>query len=283
VAREHDLDWHTVKELDKRYMEEQLKAAGPANPRVIGVDEISVGKGHKYRIVVSDLDKKRAILFGGKDRSEASMDEFHAFLGAKKSEDLQMGVMDMWKAFSQSMQRHVSQSVILYDKFHILRHLGEALDQVRKQEYRRLNGNKRKYIKGQKYNLLSHWENLKSDTKTALKHLLAANKRLQTAYFLKESFAQHWDYKREVWVRKFFENWKSQLKWQRLKPYEKFAKLIERHWEGIGAYCESDKKPALGFVEGFNNKICVIQRRAYGLRDEDYLRLKVLTYMLPEL
>lgn len=224
VAREHELDWHTVKELDKLYMEEQMKAAGPANPRVIGVDEISMGKGHEYRIVVSDLDKKRAIWFGGKDRSEASMDEFYAFLGAKKCEKLQMGVMDMWKAFSQSMQRHAPQSVILYDKFHILRHLGEALDQVRKEEYRRLNGNKRKYIKGQKYNLLSHRENLKSDARVALKDLLAANKRLQTAYLLKESFAQLWDYKREVWARKFFENWKSQLKWQRLKPYEKFAK-----------------------------------------------------------
>jgi Transposase len=87
----------------------------------------------------------------------------------------------------------------------------------------------------------------------------------------------------EAWARKFFENWREQLKWQRLKPYEHFAAMIERHWDGIAAYCKPENKVALGFVEGLNNKIRVLQRRAYGLRDEEYLRLKVLTCMLPQL
>jgi len=73
------------------------------------------------------------------------------------------------------------------------------------------------------------------DGKKALKTLLAANKRLNTAYLLKESFGQLWDYEREAWARRFFENWRSGLKWQRLKPYEKFAAMIERHWDGIAA------------------------------------------------
>src|SRR4249920_35111 len=72
-------------------------------------------------------------------------------------------------------------------------------------------------------------------------------------------------------------------KWQRLKPYEKFAVMIDRHWDGIAAYCRLENKVSLGFVEGLNNKIRVIQRRAYGLRNEDYLRLKILTCMLPAL
>ena len=92
-----------------------------------------------------------------------------------------------------------------------------------------------------------------------------------------------WDYHREGWARRFFDNWCKSLRWQRLKPYETFAELIERHWDGIGAHCCPENKVSLGFVEGLNNKIRVIQRRAYGLRDEDYLRLKVLTCMLPEL
>jgi transposase len=100
---------------------------------------------------------------------------------------------------------------------------------------------------------------------------------------LKESFAQLWDYNSEAWARKFFNNWRAQLKWQRLKPYEHFADMIERHWDGIAAYCKPENKVSLGFVEGLNNKIRVIQRRAYGLRDEEYLRLKVLTCMLPAL
>jgi transposase len=158
-----------------------------------------------------------------------------------------------------------------------MRHLGEALDTVRKSEYARLSGQKREFIKGQKYTLLSHRENLSLDGRVALKKLLKVNKRLNTAYLLKESFGQLWGYKKEGWARKFFDNWRASLKWQRLKPYEEFAEMIESHWEGIAAFCESENKVSLGFVEGLNNKIRVIQRRTYGLRDEEYLRLKVLT------
>ncbi|KAA3604843.1 MAG: hypothetical protein D8M57_15435 [Candidatus Scalindua sp. AMX11] len=87
----------------------------------------------------------------------------------------------------------------------------------------------------------------------------------------------------EGWARRFFDNWKQSLKWQRLKPYEKFAEMIERHWEGIAAYSRPENKVSLGFVEELNNKIRVIQRRAFGLRDEEYLRLKILTCMLKEI
>lgn len=283
VAAELRLDWHTVKRLEKQYMAEQLKRAGTPRPHIIGIDEISVRKGHQYRIVVSDLEKHRPIWFGGTDRSEASMDEFYGFLGKSRAGKLRLAVMDMWKAFRNSTNRHAPQAAILFDKFHVLRHLSEALDKVRKQEYARLSGRNRRFIKGQKYALLSHPENLTGDARKNLKLLLAANKRLNTAYLLKESFAQLWDYTREPWARKFFENWRGQLKWQRLKPYEKFAELIDRHWDGIAAYCHPDNKVALGFVEGLNNKIRVIQRRAYGLHDEEYLKLKILTCTLPAL
>ena len=164
-----------------------------------------------------------------------------------------------------------------------MRHLGEALDKIRKSEYARLEGKPRTFIKGQKYTSLSHPQNLTGRARKNLKLLLAANKRLNTACLLKESFGQLWDYSSEAWARKFFENWREQLKWQRLGPYEKFAAMIERHWEGIAAYCKPENKVSLGFVEGLNNKIRVIQRRAYGLRDEEYLRLKVLTRMLPKI
>ena len=281
VARELHLDWHTVKRLEKQYMREQLRRAGKPSPRVIGIDEISVRKGHEYRIVVSDLERYRPIWFGGTDRSQKSMDQFYGFLGERKVRRIRLAVMDMWKAFGNSTGEHAPQAAILFDKFHVIRHLGEALDKVRKHEYARLSGGKRQFIKGQKYALLSHPQNLTGDARRNLKRLLAANKRLNTAYLLKESFGQLWDYNREGWARKFFENWRAQLKWQRLKPYEKFADMIERHWDGIAAYCKPENKVALGFVEGLNNKIRVIQRRAYGLRDEEYLMLKILTCTLP--
>ncbi|GAB1233600.1 hypothetical protein UT4_20680 [Ferrigenium sp. UT4] len=283
VAEELNLDWQTVKELDKQYMAAQLERAGTPAPKAIGIDEISIRKGHTYRIVVSDLIRRRPIWFGGADRSEDSMRQFYGWLGEKKSKGIRLAVMDMWKPFRNVTNERAPQAAILFDKFHIMKHLGEALDKVRKMEYARLQGKDRRYIKGQKYVLLSSHENLTLDSRRSLKTLLAANKRLNTAYLLKESFGQLWDYKSEAWARRFFENWKASLKWQRLKPYEKFAAMIGRHWDGIAAYCKPENKVSLGFVEGLNNKIRVIQRRAYGLRDEEYLRLKILTSMLPRL
>ena len=163
VAHELHLDWKTVKDLDKQYMKEQLRRVGKPRPKAIGVDEISIRKGHKYRIVVRDLEKRRPIWFGGKDRKEESMDEFYRYLGEKSSKKITLAVMDMWKPFEKSARKNIPQAAILYDKFHVMRHLGEALDAVRKQEYARLSGKNRKYIKGQKFILLSNRENLTLD------------------------------------------------------------------------------------------------------------------------
>jgi transposase len=264
-------------------MLEQLWRAGTPGPKVIWIDEVSIRKGRTYRIVVNDLIQERQILFGGTDRSEASMDVFYQWLGAKKDKGIQIAVMDIWKPFMKSTKTHAPQAAVLFDKFHVLRRLGEALDKVRRSEYHRLSGKDRAFVKGQRYNLLSRWENLSLTGGQALRKLLAANKRLQTAYLPKESFDQLWGYSREGWVRRFFNNWKESLKWQRLNPFERFAAMVERNWNGIAAYCASEEKFSLGFVEGVNTKIRVIQRRAYGLRDEEYLRLKILTCMLPEI
>lgn len=283
VAKELKLDWHTVKALDQEYMEEQLRRSPVAAPGVIGIDEIALRKGHRYRIVVSDLERRRPIWYGGEDRSEQSMDQFYQWLGAKKAKKIRLVVMDMWKAFEKSTRKNALWAAILFDKFHVMRHLGEALDKVRKMEYARLSGKDRSYIKGQKYTLLSSKENLTLDGRKALRKLLKANKRLHTAYLLKESFGQLWSYQTEGWARRFFDHWKDSLKWQRLKPYERFAEMIERHWDGVAAYSKPENKVSLGFVEGLNNKIRVLQRRAYGLRDEEYLRLKILTCMLKEI
>jgi len=163
VAKELHLDWDSVKTLEKQYMREQLRRSPVRTLRAIGIDEISIRKGHTYRIVVSDLDRRRPIWFGGADRSESSMDQFYQWLGAKKSARIQLAVMDMWKPFRKSTQRHAPQASILFDKFHIMRHLGDALDTVRKREYARLSGTGRRFIKGQKYTLLSHRENLTLD------------------------------------------------------------------------------------------------------------------------
>src|SRR5215475_4046114 len=136
-------------------MAEQLRRAGSPGPTAIGIDEIAIGRGHSYRIVVSDLIRRRPIWFGGQDRSEQSLDAFYAWLGREKSGKIRLAVMDMWKAFRNSTLKegNAPQAQIVFDKFHVLRHLQTALDRVRKDEYARLSGTDRRFIKGQKYTL----------------------------------------------------------------------------------------------------------------------------------
>ena len=283
VAEMERLHHSTVKDLDKLYMQSQVERAGLPAPRAIGVDEISIRKGHNHRVIVSDLIRGRPIWVGGEGRTEADMDLFFRELGDKKSARIELAAMDMWKAFRNSVTNNAPNARIVFDKFHIIRHLSKALDEVRRAEYKRLSGKDRTYIKGQRYTLLSRRENLSLDGRRALKKLLSANRRLNTAYLLKESFGQLWDYRTERGARAFFDRWKDSLKWQRLKPYQKFAQMIENHWDGIASYCHPDNKVSLGLVEGLNNKIRVIQRKAYGYRDEEYLKLKIIAAFLPPL
>jgi len=283
VAKAERLHDSTVKDLDTLYMQRQITRAGLPAPRAIGVDEIAIRKGHEYRIVVSDLDRRRPIWVGGKGRTEADMDLFFATLGVKKTARIQLAAMDMWKPFRASLKRHAPHAHVIFDTFHIMRHLGDALDEVRGREYRRLAAKDRAFIKGQRYTLLAHREHLSLDGRRALAKLLKANTRLNTAYLLKESFGQLWDYQTENGARAFFTRWQQSLKWQRLMSYEKFAAMIDRHWDGIASYCHPENKVSLGLVEGLNNKIRVLQRRAYGYRDEDYLKLKIVAAFLPPL
>ena len=150
VAEAERLHDSTVKDLDTIYMPQQVARAGLPAPRAIGVDEIAIRKGHNYRIVVSDLDRRRPIWVGGKGRAEADFDLFFAALGMKKTARIEIAAMDMWKPFRNSLAKNAPQARIIFDKFHIMRHLGAALDEVRRREYRRLAAKDRAFIKGQR-------------------------------------------------------------------------------------------------------------------------------------
>jgi transposase len=166
VADMERLHHSTVKDLDKLYMQKQVALAGLPAPRAIGIDELSIRKGHNYRIIVSDLERGRPIWVGGEGRKEADIDLFFQALGEKKSARIELAAVDMWKAFGNSVRKNAPTARIIFDKFHIMRHLSKALDEVRRREYKRLSGQDRRYIKGQRYTLLSRRENLKSGWKT---------------------------------------------------------------------------------------------------------------------
>ena len=172
VAQVLPLHEHTVKDLDTQYMQAWLAKTPQPAPQVIGVDELSIKKGHTYRIVVSDLERGRPIWVGGQGRTEADLDRFFLELGPQKTTRIRLAVMDMWKAFRNSVQPHAPQAQILFDKFHILRHLADAMDQVRRAEYKRVAAKDRAFITGQRYTLLSHRANLTLAGRRSLQKLL---------------------------------------------------------------------------------------------------------------
>lgn len=160
VARELKLDWKTVKGLEKEYMRKQLRRTGTPSPKAIGIDELAIKKGYTYRIVVSDLVRRRPIWFGSMGRSKKSLELFYEWFEAKKAAGLKLVVMDMWWTFEKSTMEHAPQAAILYGKFHVMRHLSQAFDTILKPEFKGLAEQDRSFIKGQKYTLLSSKTNL---------------------------------------------------------------------------------------------------------------------------
>jgi transposase len=281
ASRQYKINYKTALAFEKVYLKRKLQNAPEVNPTRIGVDEIHLGS-MGYRIVVSDLDQRRPIWIGGHNRKQESLETFFSFLGKEKCEKIVVGVMDMWKPYLAALKKFCPNADVVFDKFHVVAKLSAAIDEVRRNEYARLNGEERKFIKGQRYNLLANRGNLSKTGKQELAQTLKANKRLYTAYVLKEDFDRLWSYKSPTWMLKFWESWKNSLKWKRLKPFQKVVRMVDAHWEGIVSWCKEENHVPLGFVEGLNSRIRKIQAQGYGYKDIDHLDLKILTCMLPE-
>ena len=282
VAKELKLDWETVKSLEMQYMRAQIERAGAPGPRAIGIDEISIRKGHSLShrgqrpgAQEADLVRRRGPFRG----------EHGAVLRLARAKKVQQnqarrdGHVEAVPERREGQRRRKRRSCSTSSTSCAISARPSTRSARRNTPASAARTGASSRARSTRCCRVD--ENLSLEGRRSLELLLAANKRLNTAYVLKESFGQLWDYQREGWARRFFDNWRASLKWQRLKPYERFAEMIDRHWDGIAAYCKPENKVSLGFVEGLNNKIRVFQRRAYGLRDEEYLRLKVLSCMLP--
>jgi len=160
----------------------------------------------------------------------------------------------------------------VYDKFHIMQHANAAVDEVRRAEFFRKSQEMRGLIKGKRWLLLTRWVNLDTEKKRLLNELFRMNRRVMKAYLLKESLDRLWDYRYEAGMLRYFQEWVEQLKWQRLKPFEKLAKMLLDHIEGILNYCRM--KVPMGVVEAVNGNIKSIIRRGRGYKNLRYLLLK---------
>lgn len=272
---------HTVKAIDLEALQEIQEGRPLDGISVLGVDEISVGQGQNYWTMVSALEGPRGpeMLSVVEGRKEKNLKKFWKWFGKQRARLITHAVMDMWKPFKKSFLAHCPKVQIIYDKFHVIRHLLEALNKVRQSELKRAASHLKGLLAGKKFIILSRQAHVRGKAREALNQLLSQSRRLLKAYLLKESFEHLWSYTSKTWANKFFQSWVAQLKWSRLKPYQKFARMVEKHLDGILSYC--DKKVSLGYIESSNLKARNVIRRAYGYRDKSYMKLKIIQACTP--
>lgn len=274
AAEKHRISWHQAARIEYAMLERYDRERRPLQAiKWLGVDEICIGKKKNLYTIVSDLENSAVI--GMVDGHQTiSLDAFFTTAGKQFCESVKVVCMDMWKAYQTSVKTFCSNAKIVFDKFHLMRHLNDAIDEVRRKEFFRQGGEKRDLVRGKRWLFLRRWFNLTKDQKGLLKETLALNRRLSVAYYLKEIFGSLWSYKSRTWALKFLERWKDQLKWQRLKPLEKFMDMVKRHLDGILNYCE--EKVPLGTVEALNGIIKSIIRRARGFKNHRHGALKIM-------
>ena len=214
------LDASTVKAIDKERLTEVQKNRCLDGISALGIDEIAVGKGqNNYWHMISALDGPRGpeVIYIGRGRKEKHLKKFWKWFGKARTGLIRVAVMDMWKGFINSFKANCPGIAILYDKFHIIRHLLEALNQVRKQELKRLDEKLKGLVTGKKFILLARLAHVRGKARESLNELLCASPCLCRAHLLKESFSHLWSYTSKTWARKFWQAWKDSLKWARLK------------------------------------------------------------------
>ena len=240
----------TVRAIDLRYLERWKARRRRPSLRHMGVDEIYKGKRGKFLTVVCNLETAEPLWFG-RERKKETLDQFfRSQLVSRQRRRIEAACVDMWEPFRQSIQQWAPQCRIVYDKFHILQHANAAIDEVRKAEFFRQGPEKRGLIKGQKWLLLSRWKNLQPVHRGELNRLFQLNRRVFKAYLLKESLTRLWDYTHPGALINYRQRWMGQLRWQRLKPFEKLAETLLKHLDGIANYCRT--KVRMGMVEAVN-------------------------------
>jgi transposase len=272
VAQQFGLAASTVRAIDLRYLERWATARRKPALRQMGIDEIHLGKKQKFLTVVSNLETGEPLWFG-RERKKETLDEFlEKQLSRFQRSAIRAACVDMWEPFRQSLEQWLPQCRIVYDKFHIMQHAGAAVDEVRRAEFFRKGGAAREVVKGKRWLLLSRWVHLNTHKKRQLNELFALNRRVMKAYLLKESLDRLWTYTYEGAMLRYLQSWIDQLRWQRLRPMEKLARMLLDHLEGILNYCQT--KIPLGVVEAVNGNIKALLRRGRGYRDLNYLLLK---------
>jgi len=201
------------------------------------------------------------------------LDEFFAKqLSSGQRRRIQAACMDMWEPYKTSVLQWSPDCAIVYDKFHIMQHANQAVDEVRRAEFFRKGARMRGVVKGKRWLLLTRWVHLTADKRQQLNHLFALNRKVMKAYLLKESLERLWTYTYEGAMLRYLKSWTLQLRWQRLPAFEKLAHMLIDNLDGILNYCRV--KVRFGVVEAINGNIKTLLRRGRGYKNLRYLLLK---------
>jgi len=273
VAGHLGVSWDVVKDIQKRYLTKHYAHPRLKDLKLIAVDEISIGRGHRYLTVVLDLFSG-AVVFVGDGKGADALLPFWKKLKSSSAK-IDAVAMDMSPSYISAVSTHLPGATIVFDHFHIVKLFNDKLSELRRDLQREAETADKEVLKGTRWLLLKNPENLneEKDERQRLDAALQLNQPLATAYYLKEDLRQLWQQKNKDSAEVFLDDWISRARSSDIKMLDNFADTLDRHRPGILAYY--DFPISTGPLEGTNNKIKTLQKQAYGFRDMDFFKLKI--------
>jgi len=275
VANHVGVSWDVVKDIQKQRLWRLYRKPRLKGLKEIAIDEISIGKGHKYLTLVLDLRTGRVVFVGDGKGAEA-LQPFWTRLKKSRAR-IQAVAIDMSNAYIQAVTENIPEAKIVFDRFHIVKMFNDKITEYRRQLFNRLKDpTERKLLKGTRWLLLKNPENLnpEKDERERLDQALEVNKPLATIYYMNDDLRQYWNQANRASAAAFLQDWIQRAKASGIKVLEKFADTLIAHRDGILAYYDYPITTAP--LEGTNNKIKTMKRQAYGFRDKEFFKLKIM-------
>jgi transposase len=275
VAKHLDVSWDMIKDIQKRDLSRRYAKPKLKHLRRIAIDEIAIAKGHRYLTVVLDLDSG-AVVFVGDGKGADALKPFWRRLRPSGAR-IEAVAMDMSAAYRTAVSTNLREAKIVFDRFHVMKLFNEKLSDLRRALYREATDVlQKKVLKGTRWLLLKASENLdeEKDERKKLEEALSLNKSLATAYYLKEDLRQFWEQPGKRFGTLFLDGWIRRAESSGIKAVQQMAKTLAAHRSGLLAYY--DVMITSGPMEGTNNKIKTMKRQAYGFRDKEFFKLKIL-------
>jgi transposase len=275
TARHLDVSWDIIKDIQKRNLQRRFAKPKLKKLKEIAIDEVAVGKGHRYFTLVLDLGSG-AIVHVGEGKGVAALTAFWKRLRSSGAK-IRAVATDMGKPYIRAVRDHLPHAVHVFDHFHVVKLYNDKLSALRRDLYRELTDDgQRKLLKGTRWLLLKNPENLDAsrNEKQRLQDALRLNTPLTVAYYLKEDLRQIWHQPTKATARRLLNDWIARARASEVAMLSQFAATLLEHRAGILAYY--DYPVSTGPLEGTNTKIQAMKRQAYGFRDHEFFKLKIL-------